>query len=141
MILKEIRLNLRVNRIWLERLFGLLHPTLHTTGNLLCISSTIPHFERATPIIRTWIEAQSYDLAPGYYPDEKFLSVILSTAVLASAFDRNDASHYFLSSPCHLIKLPFLLAAPSGAPASQYAATFLLSNKPWAFRHGIEFAR
>lgn len=98
------------------------------------------------PIVRGWIEDQTFDLKLESYPGERrprFVNAILSTMTLASIFDKRHAIHYVRRSPCHHIQSQELqlLDPRSGIPASLSSMSFLLECEPVSFQNGVTFAR
>ncbi len=53
-----------IQRIWVERIYGVLFPLIRVYGDCLLVDTRYPESDRALPIVRNWIEHCIRDLNP-----------------------------------------------------------------------------
>lgn len=81
-------------KIWISRLFRLCYPSHFKLGNLSDITpELIPEYSSAMPVVKSWFQEVFRSLRPGEQP-VYFLTNLLTTSLLATAFDYNDAVTY-----------------------------------------------
>ncbi|KAF8588487.1 hypothetical protein K439DRAFT_1335105 [Ramaria rubella] len=100
----------RMRRIWQERLFDAVFPTLYIFGNTSAIlENSIPEYQRALCVLRHWIHERFNSLPPcedrAVLSDQKFLTDVVQTSTLAFTFDRTNALHYIRRAGCvHVVE-------------------------------------
>ncbi|KAG8957107.1 hypothetical protein FRC00_004466, partial [Tulasnella sp. 408] len=88
------RTRLIKQKIWITKLFQLCYPPTHKAGCLSDITpALIPEFSIAMPIVQCWLHEVFRSLRPTVQV-KYFLTNMLITSLLATAFDYNDAVTY-----------------------------------------------
>ncbi|KAG8948841.1 hypothetical protein FRC04_009306 [Tulasnella sp. 424] len=82
------------NRATKQKLFRLCYPSNFKLGNLADVTpDLIPEYSSVMPIVKTWLQEVFRSLRPGEQP-AYFLTNLLTTCLLATAFDYKDAVTY-----------------------------------------------
>ncbi|KAG9016354.1 hypothetical protein FRB90_003159 [Tulasnella sp. 427] len=90
----EERNRVTKQKIWISRLFRLCYPSNLKLGNLSDITpDLIPEYSSAIPVVKTWLQEVFRSLRPGEQR-QYFMTNLLTTCLLATAFDYSDAVTY-----------------------------------------------
>ncbi|KAG9047260.1 hypothetical protein FS837_002663 [Tulasnella sp. UAMH 9824] len=81
-------------KIWIAKLFRLCYPPTNQTGNLSDITpELIPEYSSVMPTVKCWLHEVFRSLRPSVQP-HFFLSNLLMTSLLATAFNQKEAHSY-----------------------------------------------
>ncbi|KIO30539.1 hypothetical protein M407DRAFT_20427, partial [Tulasnella calospora MUT 4182] len=90
----EERSRVTKQKIWIARLFRLCYPPTSRYGNLSDITpELIPEYSSVMPTVKSWLHEGFRSLRPGVQ-SHFFLTNLLMTSLLATAFDQKEADTY-----------------------------------------------
>ncbi|KIO30552.1 hypothetical protein M407DRAFT_20440 [Tulasnella calospora MUT 4182] len=138
--------NIRTTRkkIWIAKLFHLCYPsTAHKTGNLSDITpELIPEYSSAMSIVRCWLHEIFRSLRPAQQV-QYFLTNILITTLLSTAFDYMDTASYLWrgkwSLDPQLAQRNGLIVKANGRSAAGCAIVWFARNEPSRANLGLYF--
>ncbi|KAG8900068.1 hypothetical protein FRC00_014670 [Tulasnella sp. 408] len=138
--------NIRTKRkkMWITKIFHLCYPsTVHKTGNLSDITpALIPEYSSAMSVVRCWLHEIFRSLRPAQQV-QYFLTNILITTMLSTAFDYMDAASYLWRGQWSLdppiAQRNGLIVKANGRSAAGCAIVWFARNEPSRANLGLYF--
>ncbi|KAG8960067.1 hypothetical protein FRC00_000924, partial [Tulasnella sp. 408] len=130
-------------RSWLDRLFKLCFPSTNKVGNLSdIVPSLIPEYKQAMQVVKSCLSTVFQALRPADGPRD-FLSNILKTSLLATAFDYTFAVSYLRQGQWALDQglaiAHGLVIPPANRPLAGVALPWLVKDTPERTDLGVYF--
>ncbi|KAI0042885.1 hypothetical protein FA95DRAFT_1609833 [Auriscalpium vulgare] len=130
----------RYTRIWFERLYDSLNPSLVAFGSAACLDvKLIPEAGRAINAVKEWVRSSLYKLDP-YDRQSLFLSNLLRLVDLGKTFDQAAIQDYLPRTPVVTqYRPPHLVRQPINAYVVDDLVGFFTKEEQWSLSAGALF--
>ena len=129
-----------IYRVWQERLYETLFPSFYALGHISClVQALIPEPQRTLRALSDWIYDSLYSLEP-YRREDKFLTDVVQTTMLAFALDRTKAIHHTRQADCVALSRPPRLLRKGGYVVHDLLI-FLEASSEFSVAHGVLFIK